>query len=195
MKIGILALQGAFIEHESPLKKWGTEVIRVKLPGHLEGLDGLIIPGGESTTMLNLLTSSGLLNPLKKLSAECFPIWGICAGTICLAKSINNSNGSSSPILDAMDITVIRNAFGRQVNSFETDVKIDALGDQPFHAVFIRAPVISKAQPTVDILGRLDNGSIIAARQANLLATTFHPELTDDTRMHSYFLDMVAGVK
>jgi len=195
MKIGILALQGAFIEHESPLKKWGTEVIHVKLPGHLEGLDGLIIPGGESTTMLNLLTSSGLLNPLKKLSAECFPIWGICAGTICLARSIRNSNGSSSPILDAMDITVIRNAFGRQVNSFETDVKINALGDQPFHAVFIRAPVISKAQPTVDILGRLDNGSIIAARQANLLATTFHPELTDDTRMHSYFLDMVAGVK
>jgi len=195
MKIGILALQGAFIEHISLLEKLYAKVCSVRMPRHLEGIDGLIIPGGESTTMLNLLTSSGILEPLKELAAKGFPIWGICAGAICIAKTIKNSNNSLPPILSAMDITVIRNAFGRQVDSFETDVLIDTLGDEPFHAVFIRAPVISHAQPSVDVLGQLDDSTIIAARQNNLLATTFHPELTADTRMHRYFLDIVAGVK
>lgn len=195
MKIGILALQGAFIEHFALLGKFDTETCAVRLPPHLKGIDGLIIPGGESTTMLNLLTSSGLLKPLKELATGGFPIWGICAGAICLAKSIINSGHNFSPILNAMDIAVIRNAFGRQVDSFEKDIVIDTLDAKPFPAVFIRAPIISQALPTVDVLGRLDGGTIVAARQGNLLVTTFHPELTEDTRLHRYFLDIVTGVR
>lgn len=195
MKIGVLALQGAFIEHFKLLMKFGARVSSVRLPQHLKGIDGLIIPGGESTTMLNLMTSSGLLEPLKELAAKGLPVWGICAGAICLAKTIKNSSSISPPILNVMDITVIRNAFGRQVDSFETDVLIKALGDEPFHAVFIRAPIILQAQPPVDVLARLDDGTIIAARQGKLLVTTFHPEITADTRIHRYFLDIIAGVK
>ena len=193
MKIGILALQGAFIEHFTLLEKLDVDACSIKLLEHLKGIDGLIIPGGESTTMLNLLTSSGILKPLKKLISEGLSVWGICAGAICLAKTIKNSGDTSPPILDAMDIAVIRNAFGRQVDSFEKDIIIDVLDAETFPAVFIRAPVISQVKATVNVLSRLEDGTIIAARQDRLLATTFHPELTEDARMHRYFLDIVAA--
>jgi 5'-phosphate synthase pdxT subunit len=190
MKIGILALQGAFIEHAHVLDKLGVESKEVRKPDELKGLDGLIIPGGESTTMLNLANNYDLIEPLCKLGLEGFPIMGTCAGIILLAKTITNSEIKT---LRLMDITVRRNAFGRQPDSFETDLAIKALGDKPFHSVFIRAPLIEEASDNVEILGKLDNGTIVAVRQNNLLGMSFHPELTDDFRMHEYFLKMISN--
>lgn len=187
MKIGVLALQGAFIEHQKALATLGVETVQVRLPDHLEGLDGLIIPGGESTTIGKLATQYGLLEPLREF-ARTRPTWGTCAGMIFLANDIGTDR---QPILGAMDIDVNRNAFGRQVDSFETDLPMAPLGDVPFHACFIRAPVIARTGPGVDVLATLDDGRIVAARQGHLLVTAFHPELTDDNRLHAYFVDIV----
>jgi len=189
--IGVLALQGDFQEHREMLRRMGLDPQEVRLPDHLDGLDGLIIPGGESTTIVRLMCSSGLLEPLRKLARDGFPIWGTCAGMILLAKRLDETG---MPALQAMDITVRRNAFGRQVDSFETDVPIPALGGDPFHAVFIRAPIIEEVGPAVEVLARLADGTPVAARERRLLATAFHPELTPDTRLHRFFLDrFVAG--
>lgn len=187
MKIGVLALQGAFIEHIQMLAQLGIEAVEVRLPAHLARLDGLIIPGGESTTIGKLAASYGLIEPLR-LFAKAKPTWGTCAGMIFLAKDIGIDE---QPILAAMDIQVNRNAFGRQIDSFETDLTIKGLGGEPFHAVFIRAPVVTQAGETVSVLARLDDGRIAAVRQGHLLATAFHPELTADLRLHAYFCDIV----
>lgn len=187
MKIGVLALQGAFIEHIKMLQQVGAETVEVRLPEHLEGLDGLIIPGGESTTIGKLATEYKLIDPLREF-AQSKPTWGTCAGMIFLAKKLTTEE---QPILGAMDITVNRNAFGRQIDSFETNLQIEGLADEPFHAVFIRAPVVTATDDKVEILSQLDDEQIVAVRQNHLLATAFHPELTDDLRLHSYFCDIV----
>ncbi len=189
--IGVLALQGDFREHREVLRRMGVNAPEVRLPRDLDGLDGLIIPGGESTTIVRLLRSSGLLEPLQKGAGEGFPIWGTCAGMILLAKRLDDTG---VPALQAMDITVRRNAFGRQVDSFEADLSIPALGDDPFRGVFIRAPIIEEVGPAVEILSRLADGTPVAACEGRLLATAFHPELTSDVRLHRLFVDrLVAG--
>lgn len=188
MKVGVLALQGAFIEHIKTLRSLGAETVEVRLPEHLDGLDGLIIPGGESTTIGKLATQFKLMEPLRAF-AERYPTWGTCAGMIFLAKELGYNQ---QPILGVMDITVDRNAFGRQIDSFESNLPINVL-DAPFHAVFIRAPVATAAGDDVDILAQLDDGRIVAARQGHLLATAFHPELTPDDRLHRYFMSMIQG--
>ncbi len=191
LTIGVLALQGDFLEHEAMLRQLGVETRQVRLPEHLEGLDGLIIPGGESTAMGRLAVDFGLIEPLRAFGKQ-KPIWGTCAGAIFLAKDIHRDQ----PILGLMDIVVERNAFGRQVDSFEVDVDIPALRVvdpevRPFRAVFIRAPIIEQVHPPAEVLATLEDGTIIAAQQGHLLATSFHPELTDDTRFHRYFLHLV----
>ncbi len=187
MKIGVLALQGAFIEHIKMLRRLGVDAVEARLPGDLRGLDGLIIPGGESTTIGKLATAYGLIEPLRRFARR-KPTWGTCAGMIFLAKDIGIDE---QPILGAMDITVDRNAFGRQIDSFETDLQIKGLEGPPFHAVFIRAPVVTAVEPGVEALARLHDGRIVAARQNHLLATAFHPELTDDLRLHGLFCGIV----
>ncbi len=187
MEIGVLALQGAFIEHEKTLNRLGVSTRQVRLPAHLDSIDGLIIPGGESTTIGKLATSYGLMEPLRAFTAQ-RPTWGTCAGMIFLAKKLDHN---VQPILGQMDITVNRNAFGRQIDSFEADLSIQGIGDDPFHAVFIRAPVVTEAQPQVEVLSQLDDERIVAVRQEHLLATAFHPELTDDDRLHRLFLTMI----
>jgi 5'-phosphate synthase pdxT subunit len=189
MKIGVLALQGAFIEHEKILARIGVEVVEVRLPQHLEGLDGLIIPGGESTTIGKVARQWGLLEPLRAFAQSGRPLWGTCAGMIFLAKDVVDGK-PDQPLLALMDVTVRRNAFGRQVDSFEADLEIAALGEEPFHAVFIRAPLIERVGEGVEVLGKLEGGAIVAIRQGNLLATAFHPELTEDDRFHHYFLSL-----
>lgn len=188
MKVGVLALQGAFIEHEQRLREAGIDPVEVRLPEHLDGLDGLIIPGGESTTIGKLATEYGLIEPLREF-ARSKPTWGTCAGMIFLAKDIGIDR---QPILGLMDIKVNRNAFGRQIDSFETDLKIKPLGDKPFRAVFIRAPVVVETGDGVEILSTLSDGRIVAAQQGHLLATAFHPELTKDDRMHRYFAQIIS---
>jgi pyridoxal 5'-phosphate synthase pdxT subunit len=186
MKIGVLALQGAFIEHVHILEGLGTETRQVRLPADLEELDGLVIPGGESTTIGKLATDYGLMEPLRAFG-ERKPIWGTCAGMIFLAKDIGFDR---QPILALMDIKVNRNAFGRQVDSFETS--LDVVGfDHPFHAVFIRAPLVTEVNEDVEVLARLENQRIVAVRQKHWLATSFHPELTQDSRFHELFVSMV----
>ena len=188
---GVLALQGAFLEHERALQRVGVEAREVRLPADLEGLAGLIIPGGESTTIGKLMTTYGLVEPVREMARDGFPIWGTCAGMILLAHDIG---GLTQPLIGVMNITVERNAFGRQLDSFEVGVDLPALGTLPFPAVFIRAPLILTVGEDVDVLGRLADGRIVAARQANLLATAFHPELTADDRLHRYFVAEVAHV-
>jgi len=188
MKIGVLAVQGAFAEHVAMLRQLGVEAAEVRLPRELEGLDGLIIPGGESTTISKLMGTFGLYEPVKALAAEGKPIWGTCAGMIMLATAID---GSDQQRLGLMDIGVNRNAFGRQVDSFEADLAVHALGEKPFHAIFIRAPLLTKAGRGVKVLARLADGGMVAAEQGQLLVTAFHPELTDDTRFHEYFVNKV----
>lgn len=186
--IGVLAMQGAFAEHRAMLRRLDVESREVRLPPDLDGLDGLIIPGGESTTMGKLIVEFGLLPALRQLVQQCLPIYGTCAGMILLADRIT---GGDQPLIGGADLLVRRNAFGRQLDSFEADIAIPALGDQPFHAVFIRAPVVDQVGPNVEVLARLDSGAIVAARDRHLLVSAFHPELTQDTRFHSYFLGMV----
>ena len=192
LTIGVLALQGAFIEHVQMLRGLGASAREVRLPSDLEGLDGLIIPGGESTTIGKLLVHYELLEPLRGLVSSGFPIYGTCAGTILLAKDIG---GLDQPLLATMDLVVQRNAFGRQLQSFETKLTIAGLGEEPFRAVFIRAPAITSTGPGVDVLAQLDNGTIVAARQDSLLVSCFHPELTDDDRFHRAFLEQVRAHK
>ena len=187
MKIGILALQGAFIEHEKMLNSLGAETIQVRLPHHLDGLDGLIIPGGESTTIGKLATTFGLMEPLRQFAQQ-HPTWGTCAGMIFLAKDIGTDR---QPILGVMDIVVNRNAFGRQIDSFETDLDVNGLDGGVFHAIFIRAPLATHVGENVTILAQLADDKIVAAQEKHWLATAFHPELTQDTRFHAYFLQMV----
>jgi len=191
MKIGVLAAQGAFAEHIAVLKKLKVEAIEVRLPQELGGLDGIIIPGGESTSIAKLMLDYKITEKLRALIKKGMPAFGTCAGAILLAQK--NCSTNPEP-LDVMDICVKRNAFGRQVDSFETDLAVPALGKKPFPAVFIRAPLIeSVANGKVEVLAKLADGTIVAARQGKLLAISFHPELTDDTRFHQYFLDIVAG--
>lgn len=189
MKIGVLALQGAVAEHIQMLSSLGAEAVPVRLPSELEGLDALIIPGGESTTISKLLYDYGLIEPIRRLAKKGFPIFGTCAGLVLLAKKVPNLEMES---IGVMDIEVERNAFGRQVDSFEADLKIPALHDGTFHGVFIRAPIIEKVERGVEVLCQL-NGKPVAVRQRKLLACAFHPELTDDLRLHKYFLDIVTG--
>ena len=192
MKIGVLALQGDFAEHISMLKRIGVEAVEVRLPKHLDGLNGLIIPGGESTTIGKLAVAYNLMDPLREFGKS-HAIWGTCAGAIFLAKDI----GRDQPLLGLMDIKVLRNAFGRQVDSFETDLEIEELykatgTEHPYHAVFIRGPVIESVSGSAKVLSALEDGRIVAAQQGQLLATSFHPELTDDTRFHQYFISLAS---
>jgi 5'-phosphate synthase pdxT subunit len=191
MKIGVLALQGAFIEHEKTLRGLGVEASQVRLPVDLVGLDGLILPGGESTTIGKLAVKYGLIEPIRAMAAEGKPLWGTCAGMIFMSKDVQRDQ----PLLGLMDVTVRRNAFGRQVDSFETDLDVPVIATpenkHPFHAIFIRAPLIESVGPGVEVLARLADGTIVAARQNNWLATSFHPELSNDDRFHRYFLSLV----
>lgn len=187
-KIGVLALQGAFIEHVKMLQQLGVETEEVRLPKHLEGLDGLIIPGGESTTISRLLHEWDLIQPIKAKYAEGMGIWGTCAGAILLAE---RGAELEFPGLELMDITIARNAFGRQVDSFTVDLDFPDIGAKPFSTVFIRAPIITAVGAKAEILATLEDGTIVAARQDKLLATSFHPELTSDNRIHAYFLRML----
>lgn len=190
MRIGVLALQGDFLEHHQMLEALGVEAVDARLPDHLAGLDGLIIPGGESTTIGKLAVLYGLVEPLKAFG-QAKPVWGTCAGMIFLAKNI----GRDQPLLGLMDITVNRNAFGRQINSFEADLNVAELPGGPLRAVFIRAPLVTAIDDKVGVkvLAQLEDGAIVAVRQGHLLATAFHPELTPDTRMHAYFVGMAAN--
>ncbi len=193
MKIGVLALQGAFIEHIGFIQQLGVEASPVRLPNELDSLDGLIIPGGESTTILNLMHSFNLVQPLKELAQAGLPIMGTCAGMVCLAKKVSNSANSDMETLAVMDMEVRRNAFGRQIDSFETELPVPDLGDEPFTAIFIRAPIIEKVGPQVEILAKLPNDIAVAAKQGKLVVSAFHPELSHDLRFHSYFLKIVAS--
>lgn len=191
MKIGVLALQGDFQEHCAVLQRMGVETVEARLPEHLEAIDGLIIPGGESTTIGKLAVAYQLIEPLR-LFGEQRPIWGTCAGAIFLSRDVRRQQ----PLLELMDIQVARNAFGRQVDSFEIDLEVPVLeqvqpGGGPYHAVFIRAPLIESAANSVQILAKLEDGRIVAARQGHLLATSFHPELTEDDRFHRFFMTLV----
>jgi len=190
MKIGVLALQGDFAEHQFVLESLGVEVVQVRLPQHLFELNGLIIPGGESTTIGKLAVDFGLIQPLRLFGRE-HAIWGTCAGAIFLSKDARRDQ----PLLELMDLQIARNAFGRQVNSFEADLSVPCLlkidpQDKPYHTVFIRAPLIESVGPGVEILAQLDDGRTVAAQQGHLLATSFHPEFTGDDRFHRYFMEL-----
>jgi 5'-phosphate synthase pdxT subunit len=193
MRIGVLALQGDFAEHRIMLRRLGVEGVEVRLTEHLGGLDGLIIPGGESTTIGKLADDFHLMEPLRQFGHQ-KAIWGTCAGAIFLSKDVRRQQ----PLLELMDITVERNAFGRQIASFETDLDVTVLKqvdpqERPYHAIFIRAPLIESVQGQAQVLSRLDDGRIVAAQQGRLLATSFHPELTEDDRFHRYFLLLAGG--
>ncbi len=190
MRIGVLAVQGAFAEHVALLRQLEVETLPVRLPSELRTSDGLIIPGGESTSISRLMLDYKLVDEIRNLARNGLPILGTCAGLILLAREILDHDVEP---LGLMDITVRRNAFGRQKDSFETELKIPVLGEKSFPGVFIRAPVIEQANSKVEILARLNNGTIVAARQGKLLASAFHPELTNDLRFHQYFLSVVAS--
>ncbi len=189
MKIGVLALQGAFREHLDTLRAIGVEGVRVREPADLADISGLIFPGGESTTMRQLIERWGLREPILDLAAQGAPLFGTCAGMIILATEIT---GDEPPILPLLDVTVERNAFGRQLESFEAELSVPVLGDTPVHAIFIRAPIIERTGPEVDVLARLDDGRIVAVRQRNVIATAFHPELAGETRFHRLIATMAA---
>lgn len=189
MKIGVLALQGAFREHLQTLASIGVEGVPVRLPEDLEGVSGLILPGGESTTMRKLIDRWALREPILDLARTGAPIFGTCAGMIILSRQIE---GGEEPVLPLLDVTVERNAFGRQLDSFEADLDVPVLGGTPVHAVFIRAPVIEDVGSDVDVLARLDDGRIVAVRERNVIATSFHPELSGETRFHRLVATMAA---
>ncbi len=191
MKIGVLAIQGDFAEHITALNKLGIETREVRLPDHLEGVDGMIIPGGESTTLSRLMDIYHLRGPIARMAQEGKAVWGTCAGMIMLAQEITEED----PVpLKLMDIGVRRNAFGRQVDSFEQDLEISGLGPEPFHGIFIRAPRIIRVGQDIEVLASLPDGEPVAARQGSLLATSFHPELTGDTRFHERFVNIASEV-
>jgi len=191
--IGILALQGDFIEHEAMLRRLGVSTRQVRSADDLRGIDGLIIPGGESTTFCRLMSDFNLYGPLQAFVKTGAPVWGTCAGMIVLAR---HASDLDFPTLEVLDIEVLRNAYGRQVDSFEADLDVSVLGAEPFHAVFIRAPVVASTGASVEVLAsvrdeRDQREAPVAVRQGSLLATSFHPELTADSRFHRYFVEMV----
>ncbi len=185
VKIGVLAVQGAFREHIAMFERLGVEAVEVRLPEQLDDIDGLVIPGGESTAIGRLMATFGLLEPVRRTIEAGTPVYGTCAGMILLARGIGRE---AQPILGEMDIVVKRNAFGRQLDSFESDIAVPDLGPKPFHAVFIRAPAIERVGPRARVLASLDDGTIVAAEQGTMLATAFHPELSGDARMHQRFV-------
>jgi 5'-phosphate synthase pdxT subunit len=189
MKIGVLALHGAFIEHIHLLESIGIEAVKIRLPEDLEGVSGLIIPGGESTTMRKLTARWGMRQPILDLAASGAPILGTCAGMIVVASEIA---GGEEPVFPMIDVTVRRNAFGRQLDSFETELPIPVLGDRPVHAIFIRAPIIERVGPGVEVLASLPDGRVVAVRQRNVIAISFHPELAGETRIHRLIATMAA---
>lgn len=191
MKIGVLALQGAFSEHIEALRSLGVETVEVRLPEQIEGLDGLILPGGESTAIGKLAVKYGLQEAIRRYAEMGGPVYGTCAGMILLSNDV----GRDQPLLGLMRVKVERNAFGRQLDSFEMGLEFPELGQEPFPAVFIRAPKIDEVGQGVDVLARLPDGTPVAARQDNMLITAFHPELTDDLRLHRYFLAMVEAAR
>ncbi|MCK5585279.1 pyridoxal 5'-phosphate synthase glutaminase subunit PdxT [Candidatus Bipolaricaulota bacterium] len=186
--IGVLALQGSFSEHMNSLSRLGAEPVAIRLPDQLKTVDGLVIPGGESTTILKLLDEYGLREPLVRSMAAGLPVLATCAGVICLADHI--SSHDMEP-LRLLHISVSRNGFGRQIDSFEEDLSIATLPGPAYRGVFIRAPVIESIDDGVEVLARLTNGAIVACRQGNIVAACFHPEFVDDLRFHTYFLNMV----
>ncbi len=186
-RAGVLGLQGDFREHIDTFQRLGTDAVDVRRPEQLDDIDALIIPGGESTTIGKLALHYGFIPKLKERVADGMAVWGTCAGAIFIARDVP---GHPHPLAGLMDITVRRNAFGRQLDSFEADLDVPALGADPFHAVFIRAPLIEAVGDGVEVVCRLADGTIVAARQDNLLATSFHPELTHDGRFHDYFLKL-----
>jgi 5'-phosphate synthase pdxT subunit len=186
-RVGVLGLQGDFSEHLTTLRGIGTEAVDVRRPEQLDDIDALIIPGGESTTIGKLAQNYGIIPKLRARVAEGMPVWGTCAGAIFLAKDVP---GHPHPLAELMDITVERNAFGRQIDSFEADLDVEGMTGGPFHAVFIRAPKITRVGPKVSVLARLRDGTVVAARDGQLLATSFHPELTKDERFHRLFLTL-----
>jgi len=187
VRIGVLALQGAFAEHLDVLRQIGVPGVEVRLPRDMAGLSGLILPGGESTTMRKLIERWGLGRPILDLARSGAPLFGTCAGMILLAERIADGD---EPVLPLLDVSVKRNAFGRQLDSFEATLSVPVLGDQPVHAIFIRAPIIDRVGPDVDVLARLDDGRVVAVRQRNVLATAFHPELAGETRFHRLLATM-----
>jgi pyridoxal 5'-phosphate synthase pdxT subunit len=190
VRIGVLAVQGAFAEHITLLRQLGVEAVAVRLPQDFEGLAGLIIPGGESTTMRKLIARWNLEQPIRDLAGKGAPIFGTCAGMILLSSEISDGD---APVFPLLDITVKRNAFGRQLDSFESELDVPVLGDRPVHAVFIRAPVVERVGPDVDVLAQLDDGRVVAVRRGNVIATAFHPELAGDTRFHRLVATMAAA--
>ena len=189
-KIGVLALQGAFSEHIAALHQLGVMAFPLRLPGDMKGIVGLVIPGGESTAISRLMTEYQLTGEIIKFVNRGLPVFGTCAGMIILAKKVSGLDGQP---LGIIDIDVQRNAFGRQVDSFEADIEVPVLGQTPFHAVFIRAPRIDRVGQNVDVLASLPDGTAVAARQGNIVVAAFHPELTTDLRFHEYFLNIVEG--
>ena len=188
--VGVLAIQGDFQEHRQMLEKLGVEVSEIRLPHQLDDIDGLIIPGGESTTIAQLIDIYHFRDVLKEKIKGGLPVWGTCAGMIIISNRLTDHRPEP---LHLMDIEVSRNAFGRQVDSFEADIQFDEIDGPPFHCVFIRAPGVNKTGAGVKVLAHLDDGRPIAVRQGNMLATSFHPELTDDTRIHGLFVEIVQG--
>ena len=191
VRVGILALQGDFLEHSMMLRHLGVPTVEVRLPRDLDDIDALILPGGESTTMVRLMDLHDLREPLQRRSEEGMPMWGTCAGMILMAKSLVEDRPEP---LSLMDIKVTRNAYGRQLESFETDLDIPALGKAQLNAIFIRAPGVAEIGPKVEVLARLPNGTPVAVREGSKVATAFHPELTNDFRFHEYFIAIVKEV-
>jgi 5'-phosphate synthase pdxT subunit len=189
-RIGVLAVQGAVREHLQAIREVGAEPVTVRLPGDFEGLDALILPGGESTTMRHFIDRYGLREPILAMAGRGAPMLGTCAGMILLAGRLTDGD---EPVLGLLDVSVERNAYGRQLDSYEADVDLPAIGDEPLHGVFIRAPVVVDVGPGVEVLARDAEGRIIAVRQGKVLATAFHPELTGDRRLHRLLLEMVEG--
>jgi pyridoxal 5'-phosphate synthase pdxT subunit len=190
MTVGILALQGDFREHEQMIRRIGVATQQVRLPKHLAQIDRLIIPGGESTTIGKLMVLYNLLDPIRERVRRGMPLWGTCAGAILMAKQIAEGRPEGQPALALMNITARRNAFGRQLDSFEADLAIRRIGEEPLHAIFIRAPLLEAPGAEVAVLAMLEDGRIVAVQQGHLLATCFHPELTSDERFHRYFLEL-----
>ncbi|AQX80279.1 glutamine amidotransferase subunit PdxT [Plantibacter flavus] len=189
-RVGVLALQGDFREHAAVLTGLGADVSLIRRPSELTGIDGLVLPGGESSVMDKLARSFDLAGPLREAITAGLPVYGTCAGLILLADRILDGIAGQQS-LGGLDVSVRRNAFGSQLDSFETDLSIPVLGDPPVHAVFIRAPVVEAAGPSVTPLASLPDGRMVAVEQGSLLGTSFHPEVTGDTRFHAYFLDKV----
>ena len=190
LELGVLAVQGDFAEHIAILRSIGLEAREVRLPEQLDALDGLIIPGGESTTLSRLMSLYDLREPISRMASEGRAVWGTCAGMIMLANEITEQD----PVpLGLMDISVQRNAFGRQVDSFEQELELSPISPDPYNCIFIRAPVVIRVGSSVEVLGSLEDGRPVAVQQGNLLATAFHPELTRDTRIHEYFAGLAGG--